>query len=130
VTFFLFLFFFVFFSLVFLGIQSATRISSSRHYVDESSVGVGLSEVQEIGDANDLSNIISATERRARNTFFSLGSENRLAAMSDRISQISAALSRIQLEMFVFKMMIGGLALLMGLISAFLALTGTVIQLK
>lgn len=128
---FLFLFFFVFFAIIFFGIQSVTRLGLNEDGKDgEISIAVTASDVAEIGDMSNVSTIISAMEMKANNSFFALRLDGRVSRLVNTVDELTKLVAEIKMEMMVFKLMIGGLALMMGLITAFLALTGNVVTLR
>ena len=125
--FFIFLFFFVFFAIVFLAIQSVTRIdadsSATERYLSPSVSGI---DVEKHGDIEEVDSVVKALRERAENPFFSSSKSDQISTLASSIARVSKDVRIIKLEMLVFKMMIAAVSLLMGMIAAFLALTGSV----
>lgn len=125
--FFLFLFFFVFFAIVLLAIQSVTRGSSSDAEIERlMKPSVNAAEVKKHGNVNDINSVISAFKERADNPFYTSSGSVQIGTIAGAVSKLSKELRIVKLEMLVFKMMIGAVSLLMGMIAAFLALTGSI----
>jgi hypothetical protein len=123
-TAFLLLFFFVFLAIVLFGIMGAANLGSPKiEYLDVLDPGVNLNDVVAKGNTNDLNSIIAAMEEKAESPFFELHARQKIGVLSGSVADLAKRVHVLEFQRMVFVLMLSGLALVLGLAAAFIALT-------
>ncbi|WP_299771280.1 hypothetical protein [uncultured Tateyamaria sp.] len=124
-TFFLFLFFGVFFALLLIGIQSSSGLRLPNHS-QSINPAVGKQDVEKFGDVEQIENVILALQKRGETLAYTGNQASQNSVLAYNYQALKEDVEAIKVQLFAFKLIVSGFAFVFGFAAAFFALTGEI----